>query len=209
MINDIKVLVGNPSAVLAKPSKSAEFDLWVGKDDHLMRRVTADLVFRNRARIEADVRLSDINGSQRIVAPKHVHAGAPTGAFGLFASAAAHEVNSITGNDTPSLQALTSPNPGRAARAVRHHKKVVILFRNDRGLDDRQMVSVVHNVDRRTKALVLSDPVDAVDRYGKLLQDLGVNETPSVVIIDSKGRARLIEGYVDSDTLTQAVADAR
>jgi thioredoxin-related protein len=64
-------------------------------------------------------------------------------------------------------------------------------------------------VDRRTKALVLSDPVDAVDRYGKLVQDLGVSETPSIVIIDSKGKAKLIEGYVDSATLTQAVADAR
>jgi thioredoxin-related protein len=48
-----------------------------------------------------------------------------------------------------------------------------------------------------------------VDRYGKLVQDLGVSETPSIVIIDSSGKARLIEGYVDSDTLTQAVADAR
>jgi hypothetical protein len=209
MINDIKVLVGNPDAIMPKASKSAEFDVWVGKDDHLMRRVTADMVFRNGARITADVRLSDINGSQRIAAPKHVHAGAPAGAFGLFATAAAHEINGVTGNDTGSLQALTSPNPGRAARAVRQHKKVVILFRNDRGLDDRAMASVIRSVDKRTQAVVLSDPVDAVDRYGKLLQDLGVNETPSVVIIDSEGKAKLIEGYVDSDTLTQAVADAR
>jgi thioredoxin-related protein len=71
------------------------------------------------------------------------------------------------------------------------------------------MGPVIRDVDRRTKALVLTDPVDAVDRYGKLVQDLGVSETPSIVIIDSSGKARLIEGYVDSDTLTQAVADAR
>jgi hypothetical protein len=30
-----------------------------------------------------------------------------------------------------------------------------------------------------------------------------------VVLIDSRGAARLIEGYVDTDTLAQAVADAR
>jgi protein-disulfide isomerase len=41
------------------------------------------------------------------------------------------------------------------------------------------------------------------------VQDLGVSETPSVVIIDRKGKARLIEGYVDATTLTQAVSDAR
>jgi hypothetical protein len=85
----------------------------------------------------------------------------------------------------------------------------VILFRNSRGLDDRAMAAVVREVDRRTKALVLTDHVDTVERYGKIVEDLGVSQTPSVVIIDRSGRAQLIEGYVDSDTLTQAVADAR
>ena len=53
-------------------------------------------------------------------------------------------------------------------------------------------------VDRRTKAVVLTDHVDAVDRYGKLVEDLGVTQAPSVVIIDRRGEARLIEGYVDT-----------
>jgi hypothetical protein len=169
----------------------------------------AELVLPARARFELDMRLSDINKPQKIEAPAHVRAGVPSGSVGPFADAMVGRINGATGNDTASLQALASRNPGRAARAVSRHKKVVILFTNKRGLDDRAMVSVVRDVDRRTKALVLTDPVDAVDRYGKLVQDLGVNETPSVVIIDSKGKARLIEGYVDSDTLTQAVADAR
>jgi hypothetical protein len=68
---------------------------------------------------------------------------------------------------------------------------------------------VMRDVDRRTKALVLTDHVDAVERYGKLVEDIGVSQTPSIVIIDRSGKARLIEGYVDADTLTQAVADAR
>ena len=118
-------------------------------------------------------------------------------------------IGGVTGAENSSLRVLTSPNPGRAARAVRDHKKVVILFRNPRGLDDRAMTSVMRTVDRRTQALVLSDNVDAVDRYGKLVEDLGVSQTPSVVIIDRSGKAQLIEGYVDSDTVTQAVADAR
>jgi hypothetical protein len=189
--------------------KRADFDVWVGKDDHVLRRFSGDLTLAGRGRINVDVRLSGINKPQTIEAPAHVRKGAPGGGLGTLANIVVTGVNGFSGTQTPSLAALTSPNPGRAARAVRQHKKVVILFRNDRGLDDRKMVSVVRSVDRRTKAVVLSDPVDAVDRYGKLLQDLGVNETPSVVIIDSRGKARLIEGYVDSDTLTQAVADAR
>jgi hypothetical protein len=212
MLNELGSATGGAARVSKSEAagvKSGTVDVWVGKDDHVVRRMQAELVLPARARFELDMRLTDINKPQKIAAPAHVRAGVPAGSVGPFANAMVGRINGATGNDTASLEALASRNPGRAARAVRQHKKVVILFTNKRGLDDRQMVSVVRNVDRRTKALVLTDPVDAVDRYGKLVQDLGVNETPSVVIIDSKGRARLLEGYVDSDTLTQAVADAR
>jgi hypothetical protein len=203
-----KAVGSEPQTSMARV-KRADFDLWVGKDDHVLRRLSAVVVLPHRVSFGLDVRLSDVNKPQKIQAPAHVRAGAPGGSASVFADAVVHAVNGATGTKTPSFAALASPNPGRAARAVRHHEKVVILFRNDRGLDDRAMSSVIRSVDKRTQALILSDPVDAVDRYGKLIQDLGVNETPSIVIIDSKGKARLIEGYVDSDTLTQAVADAR
>jgi hypothetical protein len=206
MFNDLAPAVGKAKA--GKP-KSAEFDVWVAKSDHLMRRLTADVVGPGRARMHLDVRLSEVNNPQHIKAPAHVKHGVPAASVSPFAELIVRRADRLTGTKSASLEALTSPNPGRAARAVHHHQKVVILFRNKRGLDDRQMVAVMHEVDRRTKALVLVDPVDAVDRYGKLVQDLGVSETPSVVIIDRKGKARLIEGYVDATTLTQAVSDAR
>jgi thioredoxin-related protein len=85
----------------------------------------------------------------------------------------------------------------------------VIFFRNPRGLDDRAVRQAVNAVDRNTQAVVLTDHVDAVERYGKLVEDLGVSQAPSIVIIDRTGNARLIEGYVDPGSLTQAVADAR
>jgi hypothetical protein len=189
--------------------KRAELDVWVGKDDHIMRQLSVQLLGSRKEGIELDVRLTDVNKPQQIDAPAHVRAGAPGGTFGALAQLVANGIGGVTGAETSSLRVLTSPNPGRAARAVRDHRKVVILFRNSRGLDDRAMTSVMRNVDRRTKALVLTDDVDAVERYGKLVQDVGVSQTHSIVIIDRTGKARLIEGYVDSDTLTQAVADAR
>jgi hypothetical protein len=212
MLNDVAGVTGG-GARLSKPQiagvKGTSLDVWVGKQDHVLRRLTAQLVLPGRARLDLQVGLSDINKPQKIQAPAHLRAGAPPAAVSPFASLLVGKIDRVTGTKTASLEALSSPNPGRAARAVADHKKVVILFTNKRGLDDRAMTSVIRDVDRRTKALVLSDPVDAVDRYGKLVQDLGVSETPSIVIIDSKGRARLIEGYVDSDTLAQAVADTR
>jgi hypothetical protein len=195
---------------LTRTVKSAELDVWVGKDDHIIRQFSAQLIGPRKQGLELDVRLTDVNKPQQIDAPARVRAGAPGGVFGSFAEFVAGGIADLSGAPkAPSLAALTSPNPGRAARAVRNHKPVVILFRNPRGLDDRAMASVIRDVDRRTNALVLTDEVDAVERYGKLVEDLGVSQTPSVVIISRSGEAQLIEGYVDSDTLTQAVADAR
>jgi hypothetical protein len=183
--------------------KRASLDAWVGSDDRILRRVSV-AVLGNDGRITLEARLGAVNEPQQIEAPGRVLQGAPGGLLGQFAGGV---VRGATGGT--SLAALTSPHPRRAARAVRDHRKVVILFRNPRGLDDRAMSSVMRAVDSRTKALVLTDHVDAVERYGKLVEDLAVSQTPSVVIIDQSGKARLIEGYVDSDTLTQAVTDAR
>jgi hypothetical protein len=196
-------------AAISRFVKRADLDVWVGQDDHIVRRLSAKLAFAGRGRLDVDVRLSNVNKPQRIEAPARVRAGAPGGNFGQLAQIIAGALGGVTGADSVSLAALTSPNPGRAARAVHDHKKVVILFRNPRGLDDRAMTSVMRTVDSRTKALVLTDDVDAVERYGKLVEDLGVSQTPSIVVIDRSGKAQLLEGYVDANTLTQAVADAR
>jgi hypothetical protein len=206
MLNELAPALGQAKA---GTPKRADFDVWVAKSDHVMRRLSVVVVSPHRARMRLDVRLSDLNKPQHIKAPAHVRNGVPSGALSPFADLVVRRVDRVSGTKSLSLEALTSPNPGRAARAVRHHQKVVILFRNKRGLDDKAMVGVMHDVDRRTKALVLIDPVDAVDRYGKLVQDLGVSQTPSVVIINRRGKASVIEGYVDSTTLTQAVTDAR
>jgi hypothetical protein len=48
-----------------------------------------------------------------------------------------------------------------------------------------------------------------VDRYGRLLENLGVTQAPAIVIIGRSGKATLYEGYVDADSLVQVVADAR
>ena len=194
---------------LARALKRGEVDLWVGSDDHILRRFSMNVAFAGRGRLELDVRLSDVNKPQQIEAPAQVRAGAPAGAAGSLAQGLANGIGDLTGAPTSSLKVLTSPNPGRAARAVRDHKKVVIVFGNARALDDRAMLPVIRSVDRRTKAVVLIDDVAAVERYGKLVEDLGVSQTPSIVIIDRSGHARLLEGFTDADTLTQAVADAR
>jgi hypothetical protein len=188
--------------------KSAELDAWVGTDDRVLRRLTFDMGFGRRGEVAVELELSGVNEPQEIEAPAQVRDGMPGGLFGEFSEGLVGGVTAGSGQPV-SLAALTSPNPDRAARAVKAGKKVVIFFHNPKGLDDLAMKRVVRAVDGRTKTLVLTDHVDAVERYGKMVEDLGVSQTPAVVLIDSTGDARLIEGYVDTDTLAQAVADAR
>jgi hypothetical protein len=194
---------------ITREVKSAGFDVWIGNDDHVARRFEADVSFRGSGELSFDFELTGVNQPQDIEAPADVRTGMPGGLFGAFAEGVTAGITGFGGGESLSLAALTSPNPGRAARAVAKGKKVLILFQNPEGLDDREMRRVVRAVDARTRALVLTDHVDAVDRYGKMVEDLGVAQTPAVVLIDSRGSARLIEGYVDADTLAQAVADAR
>ena len=54
-----------------------------------------------------------------------------------------------------------------------------------------------------------TDDVRNADRYESLLEDLGVNQAPAIVVIGRSGKASLIEGYIDADSLVQVVADAR
>jgi hypothetical protein len=197
------------AAPVARAVKSAGFDAWIGAGDRVVRRVEADVAFARSGELSLELELTGVNEPQHIAAPVDVRRGMPSGAFGQFAAGLVTGLSGVTGAEPVSLAALTSPNPRRAARAVAAGKKVVILLHNPDGLDDRAMRRVVRALDARTKALVLTDHVDAVDRYGSMVEDLGVSQTPAVVLIDRRGDARLIEGYVDTDTLAQAVADAR
>jgi hypothetical protein len=204
----------------ARTVKRAEFQVWVGNEDRVLRRLSADIAFATppelrgpndsaRSQISLDLNLSGVNQPQDIEAPANVRQGVPGGALGELAQGFVSGVSGFGGGEPVSLAALTSRKPQRAAKAIAGGKKVVILFQNPDGLDDRAMRGVIRQLDARTRAVVLTDHVDAVDRYGSMVEDLGVSQTPAVVLIDSRGDARLIEGYVDTDTLAQAVADAR
>lgn len=185
----------------------AEIDAWVGSDG-ILRRFTARLG-PPRSTIDFALNLTGVNEAQNIEPPANVRAGLPGGAYGQFVRGFSGGLSGVTGTEPLSLAALATDNPKKAARAVRAHKKVVIFFRNPRGLDDRAVARSVRSVDRRSKAVVLTDHMDAVERYGKLVEDLAVSQTPSIVLVDRAGDARLIEGFIDSNSLTQAVADAR
>jgi negative regulator of replication initiation len=109
--------------------------------------------------------------------------------------------------------------PGRSAprptvapavkRAVARNR-LVVLFLYARGAsDDRRVARSVASLRGRTRAAVFSDRISNLAKYGQIATSVGVTRAPSIVIIGKGRRGRLIEGYIDTTTLAQRVADSR
>ena len=64
----------------------------------------------------------------------------------------------------------------------------MIFFQNPKGLDDRAVEQSVRALDRRTKAVVVL--TDDVERrpLRVLVEDLGVNQAPAIVVIGAAAR---------------------
>ena len=190
-------------------------EAWVG-DDKIVRRVSLDMSGKGdggrRVTASFDLELSGVNKPQNIVRPAKVKNALPSGAFGQFATGLVAGLGDRVGVERQELR-LGVPNTNahvKAERAVADKRKVVIFFENHKGLDDRAVEQSVRSLDRRTKSVVvLTDDVRNVDLYGAMVEDLGVNQAPAIVVIGQSGKASLIEGYIDADSLVQVVADAR
>lgn len=195
--------------------KRADFDVWVGTEDRVLRRLTADVELAvpgsGPVELALDLELSDVGRPQQIEPPAEVSEQLPGGEFGVFMRTLLEGSSVATGGDPAAVSARldSGNNPRKLQRALREHRKVVLLFTNSRGLDDRIVERSLDSVREDTRALVLADEVVNVDRYGSLVESLGVSQTPSIVLIDRNGKARLVEGYVDAGSLVQVVTDAR
>jgi hypothetical protein len=99
--------------------------------------------------------------------------------------------------------------PAAVMRAIADKRLVVLFFYQRGASDDRRVARSVAALRGRTKAAVFTDRIANLGRYGQIATSVGVTRAPSIVIIGKGRRGRLIEGYVDPDTLAQRVADAR
>jgi hypothetical protein len=195
--------------------RDGQLEVWVG-DDKIMRRASLEMsgpgTGGRRVNAALNFEFSGVNKPQSITRPSKVKNAMPSGTFGQLANGLVKSVASDVGVSAEELR-LGVPNTNahvKAERAVADNRKVVIFFENPKGFDDRAVERSVQALDRRTKSVVvLTDDVRNADRYESLLEDLGVNQAPAIVVIGRSGKASLIEGYIDADSLVQVVADAR
>jgi hypothetical protein len=226
-VDSAKAITDLAKAMSAAPLAGAErrlrqgglsdghLDAWVG-DDKIVRRVSLELSGKGDGgrRVDAafDLELSGVNKPQNITRPAKVKNALPEGSFGRLANTIVTGVGGQVGvtRDELRLGVPTTNAQLKAERAVADKRKVVIFFRTPKGIDDRAVARSVRSLDRRRKAVVvLSDDVRNADRYGSMVEDLGVNQAPAIVVIGRSGKASLIEGYIDAESLVQVVADAR
>jgi hypothetical protein len=195
--------------------RNGKLEVWVG-EDKIMRRAELDMSGPGTGgrRVDAalDFEFSGVNKPQSIARPAKVKNALPGGTFGQLANGLLAGIGNGVGVTKDDLRLGVPSTNGhvKAERAVADNRKVVIFFENPKGFDDRAVERSVQALDRRTKSVVVvTDDVRNADRYESLLEDLGVNQAPAIVVIGRSGKASLIEGYIDADSLVQVVADAR
>ena len=76
--------------------------------------------------------------------------------------------------------------------------------------DDRYTRNALRKANRYDgDVLVKPVGISKLSTYGPLVNDLGVSQSPSIVVIDRELKARVLTGYVDRISINQAIADAR
>ncbi len=99
--------------------------------------------------------------------------------------------------------------PADVARALARDRTVVLLFRQRGSADDDATARAVAGVRGDRGVAVFSAPISRLDDFAAITGSISISQAPAVVIVGRRGQARLIEGFIDEETLAQEVADSR
>jgi hypothetical protein len=99
--------------------------------------------------------------------------------------------------------------PRPVKRAIRQEKVLALLFWNGKSADDKAVRAALRDVDTWDgRVMVHTAPIKRISKWGRISRGVNVDQSPTVVIVDTKLRAEALVGYVDAKTIDQAVADA-
>lgn len=136
-------------------------------------------------------------------------AESPTAKPGSSANASEPgKAQNVTPANHPKTGATRAGLPVPIQRALDAHKVVVVLFWNPRGVDDRSVKHAVDSLPHRKRVAVFSDSVRHLSRYTRITAAASVSTTPSLVVVNHKGQAEVISGYLDRQTVAQYVRNA-
>lgn len=136
------------------------------------------------------------------------HKGAAVPAEGRSAPASARPAPSKRKRESRAPAARPGL-PADVSRALTRDRTVVLFFFQRGSADDAATARAVAAVRARRRARVFSAPISRLAHYRAVTAGVGVSQAPAVVILRRGRGARLVEGFVDPETLMQQVADAR
>jgi hypothetical protein len=95
------------------------------------------------------------------------------------------------------------------ATAMAHGKVVVLLFWNQQASDDRSVREELAHVSSHSgRVLIVAAPVRQVSLFSNSIRGVQVLQSPTIIVVDRRHRARTLVGYTDRTEIGQAVDDA-
>ena len=136
------------------------------------------------------------------------------------ATAPAHKpaVHKVTPAPAPAKPATPAHKPAVSAevaktlpaiKALARGDVVVFFFTQPGAADDTGTREAVKTLKGEKGVSVFTIGLNDLETFGPVLNGAGVSQVPAVVIVRAGQKGRLLQGYVDSRTLHQTVADAR
>ncbi len=99
--------------------------------------------------------------------------------------------------------------PLRVLRALGDKKVVVLLFWSPKAAEDKAVRRSLTGIDRhKGKVLAHATHVRKIAAYGQITRAADVEQSPTIVVVDSDRKVETLVGYVDRVTINQAVTDA-
>jgi hypothetical protein len=99
--------------------------------------------------------------------------------------------------------------PKDVRKAVAKRKVIALLFYNNRSADDKAVRRELRRVDRYgNQVFVDAHWIKSVAKYQAITRGVNVDQSPTIVVADANLKAETLVGYVDHETINQAIVDA-
>jgi hypothetical protein len=128
---------------------------------------------------------------------------APTAARGATGAPAAQGTGPSKATAAPTMQVAVEG-------ALKRGKLVTVLFWNPKGVVDQTVHRELQSVGRssRGKVAVFSAVASQVGSFGSFTKAVQVNATPTIVIVNPRGRTQTLTGLTDAFSIEQAIGEA-
>jgi hypothetical protein len=94
-------------------------------------------------------------------------------------------------------------------KAIAANKVMALLFWNPKSADDRDVKRAFAHANRWSGQVFFHvAPIKSIADYGRITRGADVEQSPTIVVVDRTLKAERLVGYVDSQSIDQAVVDA-